>query len=163
MSIYKRGGVYWYSFVFRGERVQRSTRQGDRKVARQMEAACRTALAKGEVGIMERKSAPTLKEFSQRFVDYVQTRSAEKPKMVEFYAQQMARLLEFEPLASARLDAIDEGLIEKFVQWRSQQGSRAGANRPPKRKAPVRPHKPISAATVNRSLATIRKLLRLDH
>jgi hypothetical protein len=120
MSIYKRGGVYWFSFVFRGERVQRSTRQADRKVARQMEAVHRTALAKGEVGIEERKPAPTLKDFSQRFVDYVQTRSAEKPKTIEFYGQQLARLLEFEPLASARLDAIDEGLIERFVQWRSQ-------------------------------------------
>ena len=161
MSIYRRGGVYWYSFVFRGERVQQSTRQGDRKAARQVEAAHRTALAKGEVGILERKPAPRLKEFSQRFVDYVQTRSAEKPKTVEFYAQQMARLLEFEPLATAQIDAIDESLIEKFVQWRSQRASRAGANR--KRKAPAKPHKVICAATVNRSLATLRKLLRLAH
>lgn len=125
MSIYKRGSVYWYSFVFRGERVQQTTRQGDRKVARQMEAAQRTALAKGEVGILERKPAPILKDFSQQFVDYVQTRSAEKPKTIQFYAQQMARLLEFEPLASARLDAIDESLIERFVQWRGAS-SRAG-------------------------------------
>jgi len=100
-----------------------------------MEAAHKTALAKGEMGILECKPAATLKEFSQRFVDYVQTRSAEKPKTVEFYAQQMARLLEFAPLASARLDSIDESLIEKFVQWRSQQASRAGANRSSKKKA----------------------------
>ena len=163
MSIYKRGGVYWFSFVFRGERLQRSTRQGNWQTAKNIEAAYRTALAKGEVGILERKPAPPLKEFSQRFVDYVQTRSAEKPKTVAFYAQQMARLLEFEPLAAARLDAIDEGLIEKFVQWRSQQATRAGANRAPKRKVPTKPRKLVSAATVNRSLATLRKLLRLAH
>jgi hypothetical protein len=30
MSLYKRGGVYWYSFMFQGERVQVSTRQGSR-------------------------------------------------------------------------------------------------------------------------------------
>ncbi len=163
MSIYKRGGVYWFSFVFRGERLQRSTRQGNWQTAKNIEAAYRTALAKGEVGILERKPAPPLKEFSQRFVDYVQTRSAEKPKTVEFYAQQMARLLEFEPLASARLDAIDEGLIEKFVQWRSQQVTRTGVNRSPKKKVSTKPRKLISAATVNRSLATLRKLLRLAH
>ena len=157
MSIYKRGGVYWFSFVFRGERLQRSTRQGNWQTAKNIEAAYRTALAKGEVGILERKPAPPLKEFSQRFVDYVQTRSAEKPKTVEFYAQQMARLLEFDPLASACLDAIDESLIEKFVQWRSQQTSRAG------RKSHAKPRKVICAATVNRSLATLRKLLRLAH
>jgi hypothetical protein len=161
VAIFKRGKVYWFRFWWNGEHIQRSTRQGNPRVARQMEAAHKTALAKGEVGILEHQCAPTLKEFSQRFVDYVQTRSAEKPKTVEFYAQQMARLLEFEPLVTARLDTIDEGLIEKFVQWRSQQASRAGANR--KRKAPVKLQKPISAATVNRSLATLRKLLRLAH
>lgn len=164
--IYARGNVFWFAFWWNSERIQRSTgiKKGSkkaRKVAEDVEATYRTALAKGDVGILERKTAPTLKEFSQRFVDYIQTRSAEKPKTVEFYAQQMARLLEFEPLASARLDAIDESLIEKFVQWRSQQTSRAGASR--KRKAPANPQRAISAATVNRSLATLRKLLRLAH
>lgn len=159
MSIYKRGGVYWYSFVFRGERTQRSMRQGDRKVARQMEAACRTAFAKGEVGIIERAPAPTLKEFSQRFIDAIQVRCAPKPKTVEFYAQQLTRLLEFEPLANARLDRIDESLIESFVQHRCQQTSRAGANR--KRRPASTLAKTVSPASVNRALATLRRLLRL--
>jgi integrase len=140
MSIYKRGGVYWYSFIFRGDRVQRSTRQADRKVARQMEAAKRTALAKGEVGIAERKPAPTLGGFAQRFIDSIQVRSAAKPKTIEFYAQQLARLLDYEPLANARLNTIDESLIERFVQHRSQQ---------------------VSPTSVNRALATLRRLLRL--
>lgn len=140
MSIYKRGGVYWYSFVFRGERVQKSTRQADRKAARQMEAAHRTRLAKGEVGIVERKPAPTLAGFAQRFIDSIQVRSAAKPKTIEFYAQQLARLLDYEPLANARLNAIDESLLERFVQHRSQQ---------------------VSPTSVNRALATLRRLLRL--
>jgi integrase len=162
MAIFKRGRTYWFHFWWKGEHVQRSTRQGNPRVARTLEATHRTALAKGEAGIEDRKPTPTLKDFSQRFIDYVQTRSAEKPKTVEFYAQQMARLLEFERLATARVDAIDESLIEKFVQWRSQQTSRAGANRSPKKKK-TSPQKTISAGTVNRSLATLRKLLRLAH
>jgi len=140
MSIYKRGKVYWYQFVFKGQRIQRSTKQGNKNVARQMEAAHRTALAKGEVGIFERKPAPILKDFITKFMDFVKVRSAEKPRTIEFYAQQSARLLDFEPLASAKLDGIDEALIERFVQTRSKQ---------------VRP------ATVNRSLAALRRLLRL--
>jgi integrase len=163
MAIFRRGKKYWYHFWFNGDHVQKSTKQGNPRVARTMESAYRTALAKGEVGILEHKPAPTLKEFAQRFIDYVQTRSAEKPRTVLFYAQQMARLLDFEPLASTRLDAIDEGLIERFVQWRSQQASREGANHSLKRKALTKPRRLISAATVNRSLATFRKLLRLAH
>jgi hypothetical protein len=63
MAIYKRGKIYWYGFVFNGQHIQESTKQGNPRVARQMEAAHRTSLAKGEVGIRERKAMPTLKEF----------------------------------------------------------------------------------------------------
>lgn len=46
MSIYKRGKTYWYKFMFQGQLVRESTKQGNDKVARQMEAAHRTRLAK---------------------------------------------------------------------------------------------------------------------
>lgn len=57
----KRGscGVYWYKFMWLGKLVRESTKQGNDKVARQMEAAHRTSLAKGEVGIREKKPLPT--------------------------------------------------------------------------------------------------------
>ena len=44
--IYKRGGrIWWYKFVWQGETIRESTKQGNDKVARQMEAAHRTSLA----------------------------------------------------------------------------------------------------------------------
>ena len=64
--IYKRGKVYWYKFVFNGALVRESSKQGNDKVARQMESAHRTALAKGEVGIREKKPAPILSEFIEK-------------------------------------------------------------------------------------------------
>src|SRR5437870_3816335 len=66
MSIYKRGDVYWYKFMWKGQVIRESTKQGNDKVARQMEATHRTSLAKGEVGIREKKPAPILKEFCER-------------------------------------------------------------------------------------------------
>jgi hypothetical protein len=42
---------------------RRRTKQGNPRTARQIEAAHRTALAKGEVGISERKPIPTLGDF----------------------------------------------------------------------------------------------------
>src|SRR5215469_8558245 len=63
VSIYKRGEVYWYKFMWKGELIRESTKQGNDKVARQMEAAHRTSLAKGEVGIREKKVIHTLKAF----------------------------------------------------------------------------------------------------
>ena len=140
MAIYKRGKVYWYQFVFNRERIQKSTKQGNPRVARQMEAAHRTALAKGEAGIFDRTPAPTLKIFASRFMDAIRTRSASKPGTVNFYATRLKRLLAYEGLATAALDRIDEKLIEEYVQKRRQV---------------------VSATSVNRELATLRRLLRM--
>jgi len=147
--VYKRGGVCWYGFRFKGERIQESTRQGNKRVAETMEAAHRTALAKGEVGIRERKPVPTLKEFATRFQDAIETQCAEKPRNIEFYKQKMKLLLASEPLASAKLDTIEEEAIESYKQGRVRTKSRR--------------KKPLSPASVNRELATLRRLLRMAH
>jgi integrase len=161
VAIFKRGRVYWYHFYFNGEHVQNSSKQSNPRASRQMEAAHRTRLAKGEIGIAEIKPVPLLKDFGQRFVDEIEVRCRDKPNTIQFYAIKLARLLEFEPLSSARLDRIDEELIAAFVQNRSHQKSRAGANR--KRPTADSLERAISPASVNRELATLRRLLRLAH
>jgi integrase len=140
MSVFKRGGTYYYEFVFNGERVRRSTQQGNERVAVNMEAAYRTALAKGTVDLLEREPIPRFQEFSKRFMDYIQTRCKAKPATVQFYAKNVERMLENETIAKARLDRIDEALIERFVQQRRKQ---------------------VAPATVNRTLATLRRALRM--
>lgn len=37
------------------------------------------------------------------------------------HQKNLARLMEFKPLMMARMDAIDEGLLEEYVKWRSSQ------------------------------------------
>jgi integrase len=46
MSIFKRGNLYWYKFMWNGEMIRESTRQGNDKKARNIESAHRTRLAK---------------------------------------------------------------------------------------------------------------------
>jgi integrase len=142
MAIYKRGRVYWYQFVFNNKRIQSSTKQGNPRVARQIEAAHKTRLAKGEVGIAEPKKVPTLKEFGPRFESEIQVHCAGKPKTIAFWNQKLMRLLEFAPLASAKLDKINKALIASYVQTR---------------------HDKVSVATINRELATLRRILYLAH
>lgn len=62
-------GVYWYKFMWDGKLIRESTKQGNDKVARQMEAAHRVALAKGEVGIRDKQPVPTLAEFLQSRIE----------------------------------------------------------------------------------------------
>jgi hypothetical protein len=51
MTGFKRGSGYKYHFVVDGVHIQRSTRQGNLRVAIEMEAAHRTRLAKDEGSI----------------------------------------------------------------------------------------------------------------
>jgi len=142
MSIFKRGNVYWYHFLFNGEHIQASTKQGNPRTARQIEAAHRTTLAKGEVGIEARKAAPMFAEIAKRFIAHVEARHENKPQTIQFYAAKLNRLLEYPPIAGARLDRIDEGVIEGYVVARRAS---------------------VGPATVNRELATLRRMLRLAH
>jgi hypothetical protein len=42
MAVYKRGDVWWYKFTFSGELIRESTKQGNKRVAEQIEAARKT-------------------------------------------------------------------------------------------------------------------------
>jgi integrase len=139
MAIFKRGKYYWFEFRFKGERIQRPTKVSNQKDARDIEAAFRTALAKGDVGITERKPTPTLKEFEKQFTAWVEE-NKKNVRTQEFYKAAYSRLLGFSPLARAHLDQIDEALIERF-------------------KSKILAEK-MSRTTINRYLATLRKALR---
>jgi integrase len=147
MAIYKRGKVYWYEFTFNGERYRESTQTGNERAARQIESAERVRLARGEVGIHDRPEAPTFAEFAPRFESAIVTLCAEKPATVGFYKEKLRRLLEDPLIAGAQLDQIDESAIDAYKQRRTRQASRYGT--------------PLSPASVNRELATLRRALRL--
>ena len=63
MTTYKRGSFYWYKFMWNGKLLCESTKQGNDKIARKMEAAHRTRLAEGLVGIREKRSLPLWRTF----------------------------------------------------------------------------------------------------
>jgi integrase len=145
MAVYKRGKIWWYKFNWNGEPIRESTKQSNKRTAEQMEAAERTALAKGEVGIKRKERAPKLAEFASRFTAAIETTCAEKPATVGFYKAKLKVLVKH--LGSRRLDEIEEAEIEQYTQMRANTESR-------------RKH-PLSPASVNRELATLRRLLRL--
>src|SRR6266481_4511377 len=90
--------------MYRGKLVRRSTKQSNHKVALQLEAEHKSRLAKGDMGIFDRKAAPTLAEFSKEFLSWAQTEFRAKPKTFAFYRNGVRRLLEYQPMASLALD-----------------------------------------------------------
>jgi integrase len=134
-------GVYWYKFQWDGVPVVQSTRQRNDKVARQMESAHRTSLAKGEVGIREKKAAPILRDFLKNdFTPYVKTKHAAKPLTVRYYVQGGDMLLKSE-MAGLRLDEITDQQAREFACK----------------------HVALSASGINRGLRTLRRALNLAY
>src|SRR5947208_7258975 len=107
MAVYKRGDVWWFKFSWKGELIRESTKQANKRVAEQIESARKTQLAKGEVGIGDKKPVSTLADFADRdFLPFVRSTSAAKPRTVVFYENSVRNLMAYEKLARLKLDAI---------------------------------------------------------
>src|SRR6266576_1769863 len=127
--------------MWQGKLVRESTKQTNDKVARNMESAHRTALAKGEVGIREKKPAPTLKEFLKHdFLPFAETKHATRPRSLRYYKQGSAMLQKSE-LAGLGLDELTDQHAQQFA----------------------RQHAKLSPSGINRGLRTLRRVLNLAY
>jgi integrase len=153
MSIFKRGNVYWYHFLFNGEHIQKSTKQGNPRTARQIEAAFRTALAKGEVGITERKKAPGFKAAMQAFLGWSDSEHEAHPATHRRYKVSSLALLSH--FGDKPIDQITTDDVEGFKAARAMESATAKGKEKGKRKSTG---KRIRAATVNRELACLKAL-----
>jgi integrase len=141
MSIFKRGRVYWYKFMWNGEMVRESTRQSNQNIARRMEGAHRTSLAKGEVGIRDKKPVMTLGQFCRRrFAPWSESSSSLKTWR-DFYRVGLMAIEGYSPLANLALDKITSERVADFASHRQAQGKKV--------------------ATVNASLRILRRVLRV--
>jgi integrase len=141
MGIYKRGDIYWYKFMFRGKLVRESTRQGNDKKARNQEAAHRLRLSNGEVGIREKKAAPTLREFLKAdFLTFAETAHAAKPRTLRYY-KQGADMLSKSGIAGLQIDQISDKNSKHFAAE----------------------HAKLSPSGINRGLRTLRRALNLAY
>jgi integrase len=151
MSIFKRGDVYWFHFLHEGRHIQRSTGQGNPRTARQIEAAFRTALVKGEVGITERKAIPTFKIAMADFLSWSAQEHPANPATHRRYEVSSAALLRH--FKDTSLDRITPEAVERFKTVRSADYKTARASG--KRK---QTNKKLRPATVNRELACLKAM-----
>src|SRR5215469_10682115 len=142
--IYKRGKYYWYKFMWQSKLIRESTKQGNGKIARQMESAHRTSLAKGEVGLRDKKPSPTLAEFIEnRFEPWAKaTFEKTSPKTWrDYYRVGLLAIKNYKPLAGATLGTITSETVADFAAHRQSLG--------------------LQVSTVNSSLQVLRRTLRL--
>ena len=142
MGVYKRGGTYWFRFVWNGETIRESARTGNKRAAEQIEAARKTQFAKGEVGLRDKKPVPVLGKFlNEDFLPFVRVTKASKPNTVRFYENSVANLTAHSKLASLQLDQITSEHIAGFVAHRQLSK--------------------LQVSTLNRDLSTLRRAFHL--
>lgn len=139
MALYKRGGVWWAAFIIDGKRHQFSTKLASKKHAGDYADAVRVELIKGNVGILEKKPAPTLAEFLKRdFIPYTETKHAAKPATLRYYKTGAASLKESN-LAGLRLSEITDQHAQQYAARLSH----------------------LSPSTINCGLRTLRRAIYL--
>jgi integrase len=107
-----------------------------------MEAAHKTSLAKGEVGIRDRTPAATIRQFAKNdFLPFCHSTFAGKRNTLSYYENGTASLLEFTLLADESLDTITADKITAYARRRQEAG--------------------MKIATVNRELMVLRRMFIL--
>jgi len=109
-----------------------------------MESAHRTALAKGEVGIREKKPSPTLSDFiEKRFEPWAKARFEKSSLKTwrDYYRVGLLAIKKHKPLAGAALGSITSEAVADFAAHRQSMG--------------------LQVSTVNSSLQVLRRVLRL--
>ncbi len=141
MRVYKRGSVYWFELVFNGERIQRSTKSRNQRAAGQIASAFHASLAKGEVGITERKPAPTLSTAIRDFLIWSKAEHRSHPSTTRRYETSSKTVLKAFP--DVPLDRITADDVERFKATRAAEKG-------------IRTKRAIRPATVNRELAFLK-------
>jgi integrase len=108
MGVYKRNRVWWYRFTWKGEVFRESTKQSNKRVAKQIEAAHKTSLAKGEVGIRDRVPAATIRQFTK--VDFLRQDAGMKVTTVNRELQVLRRMFALFMLRDAATILLDCGI-----------------------------------------------------
>jgi integrase len=128
MSVYKRGGVYWYEFWFRGQRFRLSTGLNNKTAALRAEAIRKAELAEGRAGIAQRKQCPAFESFVRdEFLPWSEKQHEAHPKTHKRYKVSSKPLVAH--FGELPLDAISSGHVEKFKTVRAGHISSAGTNR----------------------------------
>jgi integrase len=142
--IYKRGKTYWYKFMWNGKLFRESTKQGNDRLARNMESAHRTSLAKGEVGLRDKKPSIALAQFiDNRFEPWAKaTFEKASPKTWrDWYRVGLRAIKGYKPLADCKLNEITSETLADFAAHRQVKG--------------------LQVSTINSSLRVVRRVLRL--
>jgi integrase len=117
MSLYRRGGIWWYEFSFQGQRIRESANSSNKTIARQAELQRRRELERAINGVVKRERPPLLSVAIQRWLE---SHSGLALHTLENYRTYSRRLVEH--FGQRLVSDIDEGDIARFLRERQSEG-----------------------------------------
>lgn len=135
MSVYKRGGVYWYEFQFGGQRIRETAKTGSKNVAVAAERARRRQLEEGFNRISRRDAIPLAKV---AVAQWIETKANLTEKTQLGYRQRVVPILKV--FGPRLLSDIDLNSITSYQKLRQSQG--------------------VSGRTINFEIGCLRGVLR---
>jgi integrase len=135
--LYRRGKVWWYEFMFSGQRVRESSHSASRTVAREAEHQRRRSLEESVNGLRDKRRKPLLVSVAAR--EYLEAKQGDiKASTLRIERKNLDHLLpHFGKLLLADIDGQD---IARYQQARAGDGA--------------------SGKTVNLEIDTLRAILR---
>jgi integrase len=89
MSVYERGGVWWFEFMFQGQRIRESAHTNSKTVAREAERAHRRQLEQAINGIVKRERPPLFPVAAKLWLE---SKTALTPLGQAYYRQYVGKL-----------------------------------------------------------------------
>jgi integrase len=122
MAVYKRGGVYWYEFIFAGKRVRESAKTASKTIAKECEKSYRRALERSLAGLPAERPADRIKSVDdvvKPYLDHYEINHREKSVAFAKGRLTHARRL----LGGVLLPELTEGTIRSYIKARLKENA----------------------------------------
>ena len=149
MSLFKRGGIWWYGFRYKGVRIRESSGFSSRSAAARAEPLRKAELGQGLVDDKHLAPSPRFEDFAWNdFAPWSENQHRQHPSTRERYLRSLKVLVRY--FCGLPLDMVKSSEVEKFKLERSQE-----------RRKFAKDGRRVTPAGVNRDLAVLRILFNL--
>ena len=122
MAIYKRGGVYWYEFVFAGKRVRESAKTSSKTVAKEAEKDRHRELERTLAGLPIEPRENRIRSVSDVVTPYLDAyKLNHREQSVLFAKGRLSHVLRC--LETVLLPDLTEAAIRGYIKTRIQEGA----------------------------------------
>ena len=121
MAVYKRGGVYWFNFIYAGKRIQKSAKSRSKTVAKLAEKDYRDMLERVHAGIPAERRGDRVRsvaEITRDYLEHFDINHRERTVAInKSCLKHVTRLL-----GKKLLSDLDEQQIRKYIRTRLDEG-----------------------------------------